>query len=212
MSSRRPIFVVRDKKPLVIAFNVEFTWAGGFAKSQKQKNVVAMHTAYQRVHPEAKLLEISRASTEEMGTKLSAFNLPITIDGKTMTVECAFQGSKVFFSGGPYTDLYDKTSKEAKKDERLKNSGNLTGFELNGVKYPITPKTAFYDWIYISALKQNKELSDYILQFDGFTDVEYKPERQFNCQARSCAYYVALVRSGEIDNINSFEEFVKICY
>ena len=25
--SRRPIFVVRDKKPLAITFNVELTWA-----------------------------------------------------------------------------------------------------------------------------------------------------------------------------------------
>lgn len=33
----RPVFVVSDKSPYYSIFNAEFTWAGGFATSQKQK-------------------------------------------------------------------------------------------------------------------------------------------------------------------------------
>lgn len=210
--TRRPIYLVRTTKPFCIPFNVEFAWNGGFAKVQKLKNIHALHSNYKRIHPEAKLLEISSYSEDKYGIKLSAFNLPIIIEDKTMSVECAFQGSKVFFRGGPYTDLYEKTSKEAKTDERLKNSGSLKCFEMNGVEYPLIPKTAFYDWLYFNACKQNKELSNYLLQFDGFTDIVFNPEKSLNCQARSAAIYVGLVKSRKIDRVKTFEDFVKLVY
>ena len=83
---------------------------------------------------------------------------------------------------------------------------------MDGVKYPTKPETAFYDWIYITALRQNKELADYLLQFDGFTDIQFNPKRSINCQAKSAAYYVALVKTGQIDNVKTFKDMVKILY
>ena len=62
-------------------------------------------------------------------------------------MECAYQGSKVFERGGPYTDLYSVDVRTAKRDPRLKESGRLTGFLFEGFKFPLEPKTVFYDWL-----------------------------------------------------------------
>lgn len=70
-----------------------------------------------------------------------------------MPLEMAFQGSKVFAAGGPFTDIYHaKDSRDAKRDPRLKESGPLIGFPFENVNFPLGPKTAFYDWLYINSL------------------------------------------------------------
>ena len=118
-----------------------------------------------------------------------------------MSVECAFQGSKVFEHGGPFTDLYAVSSRDAKKDDRLRNSGDVTRFSFMGEDFPTKPLTAFYDWLYITALNQNEGLARQLLRFNGFTDIAFNPDKSFNCQARSAALYVALSQNGEIENI-----------
>ncbi|TOQ17962.1 DarT1-associated NADAR antitoxin family protein, partial [Vibrio parahaemolyticus] len=78
----------------------------------------------QSLHQEAKvygyndLLEISSKSEVELGVSLSAFNLKITTKKhqRSFSVESAFQGSKVFERGGPYTDLFLADSLSAKRD------------------------------------------------------------------------------------------------
>ena len=35
-----------------------------------------------------------------------------------------------------------------------------------------------------------------LLKFDAFNDIEFNPEKSFNCQARSCALYVSLLETG----------------
>ena len=45
--------------------------------------------------------------------------------------------------GGPYHELYSVSSREAKTDERLQNSGELINFYLCGEAFPIEPQTAF---------------------------------------------------------------------
>ena len=60
----------------------------------------------------------------------------------------------------------------------------------------LEPKTAFYDWLYLQALCQNRTLADQLLQYSGFTDIEFNPKKSFSTQARSCALFVALCRSG----------------
>lgn len=78
-----------------------------------------------------------------IGKELSAFNLKTIYEGKKISVECAFQGSKVFEKGGPYTDLYMKPSIEAKKDRRLRESGKLIKFVYKNEEYPLEPKDFF---------------------------------------------------------------------
>ncbi len=130
------------------------------------------------------------------------FNLKIRIPTmQAISVECAFQGSKVFNKGGPYTDLYNVTSREAKTDERIRNSGDLVAFNFHGDDFPINPKSAFYDWLYIIALFQNPDLADKILKFQGYSDIAFNPVRSFNCQAHSAALFAALKKLGEIESV-----------
>ena len=91
---------------------------------------------------------IKNGGITELGTQLSAFNLMLkTKSGKKISVESIFQSSKVFSEGGPYKDIMDMSSRDAKKDERLKNSGNLIAFEYRNIRWELEPKTAFYDWM-----------------------------------------------------------------
>ena len=94
----------------------------GWRLSQKKKNVARLHEALG-----GECLEVSTKSDVVIGTKLSAFNLKL--DGHTL--ENIFQSSKVFENGGPYRDLLNVSPKEAKRDQRLKSSGNLKGFEYD---------------------------------------------------------------------------------
>ena len=128
-------------------------------------------------------------------------------------VECAFQSSKVFENGGPYTDLIFKTSREAKKDPRLKESGKLIAFKYFKTEYPLEPKDYFYNWIYINALHLNKDLANEILEYDSFSDIEFNPQKSINCQAKAASIYVGLRNSGKIDNaLESHEHFLDIVY
>ena len=167
--------------------------------------------------PDRHVLEISNASSEKVGKALSAFNLRLRskelsekFGVDSATIECIFQGSKVFEHGGPYDDLYTKTSLEAKKDPRLRNSGRIVGFSFMGHDFPTTPKTAFYDWLYHCALFQNKELWEQAREYDAFTDVMFDPDRSLNCQAAALARINTMFRNGKLDNgMLRFDDFVK---
>ncbi len=175
---------------------------------------MAIHEGLKRRFPEKNILEISSKSLTPLGIKLSAFNLKKYVPsiGKYVPVECIYQGSKVFAVGGPYIDLYLGTSRAAKGDGRLKTSGALRGFSFEGKDYPLVPTTAFYDWLYISALMENKELADELMKYDSFTDIEFSPEKSKNCQARAAALFVALHSKGLLEFVKDFEQFVKIAY
>src|SRR5262249_18781 len=130
------------------------------------------------------------------------------VDGKKTTVECAFQSSKVFEFGGPYEDLLFASSREAKSDPRLRASGRLIGFEYQGDRFPLSPPTVFYDWLYINALYRHVEWHKEVMQCSGFTDIEFNPAKSINCQARSAAAFVALKARDEIeDALDSFSIF-----
>jgi hypothetical protein len=193
--AERPIFMPSQKVGrLVDETTVSFLWHKGMAPSQKKKNVFELHTAAAQRGLEP-LLEVSSKSEEKLGQRLSAFNLKVELEeAGVISLECAFQGSKVFENGGPYTDLFCVESRDAKRDERLSSSGNLIGFRFEGQDFPIIPKTAFYDWLYIRALYPHRDFLQRLHRYAGFTDIEFNPAKSINCQARSCATYVALER------------------
>ncbi len=194
--AERPVFSVSMEQPYYREERVQFQYAPGFSIVQKLKNIQSIHNEYSRLHHNARLLEVSSKSDLPLGVQLSAFNLVITVDGLRTTVESAFQASKVFQLGGPFTDLLEQPSHIAKKDPRLRESGTLKSFELNGVLFPLEPKTFFYDWLYINALQENAELAEQINEYNSFTDIEFNPEKSINCQARSAAIYVSLRHQG----------------
>ncbi len=205
----RPIFVPFPKAPYFVKIDTSFEWNAGQAPSQKKKNVAALHEAFTCRYPEKSVLEISTKSLQEEGIRLSAFNLLKFIPslGKSISVECAYQGSKAFERGGPYTDLYEKTSRQAKLDERLTDSGRLVRFSFEGESFPSAPHSTFYDWLYINALSENSELAQKVLGYDGFTDIEFNPERGVSCQAQSAAIYKSLYSLGLVDECRDFNSF-----
>jgi hypothetical protein len=191
----RPVFIpVEDGHfPFVHEVFIEFEWFPGFSHRQAKKSINSLHYAAEQkeIFP---ILEISTKSPVNLGVELSAFNLSMKYENIQMTIECAFQGSKVFEHGGPYQDLYKSDSLSAKKDPRLTNSGNLISFRLLDEEFVTEPKTAFYDWLYLRALLENIESANYLLEYKGFTDIAFNPAKSINCQARSAALFVSLRR------------------
>ena len=200
--AERPVFIPVDSGfQLVRERTVPFQWHPGMAPSQKRKNVVALHESANKLGI-VPILEVSTKSDERLGFRLSAFNLRVeTTEGWVIPLESAFQGSKVFQFGGPYQDLDGQTGFEIKKDERIKTSGGLRGFTFDGFEWELEPKTAFYDWLYIHANHGEPELRDGMSIYEGFTDIEFNPQKSINCQARSCALYVSLLRREMLDDV-----------
>lgn len=195
----RPFFMISDKE-LYLEENCEFKFYTGFALSQKQKSIVSLHEQILKKYPNSNILEVSRKSGNPLGILLSAFNLKLNINGNSYPVENIFQSSKVFSLGGPYKDLLQVHPREAKRDERLKSSGKLIAFELNGNTWKLEPKTMFYDWLYIHALYKNKNLIKNVVKYNIFTDIEFNPNKSFNCQARSVAIFVSLYHKGLLED------------
>jgi len=199
--AKRPIFIPSPETfPFVEEKLIEFEWYPGFAKVQYQRSITSLHDAAAKcnIYP---VLEISSKSLESLGINLSAFNLKFSKDQYTLSVECAYQGSKFFTNGGPFLDLYHVSSREAKKDERIHNSGDFVGYKFFEEDFPSKPVTAFYDWLYLKALHDNKLLANRLLDYKGFSDIAFNPKKSLNCQARAAALFVALHRKNEILNV-----------
>ena len=195
--AKRPIFLPDSSGlPYVESMEVEFQWFAGFSKKQAQKSIASLHEAAMKLGI-CPILETSSKSPSELGISLSAFNLSLnTPEAGVISVECAYQGSKVFQDSGPYHELYAGSSREAKTDPRLRNSGEVTAFDFLGKKFPTEPKTAFYDWLYITALGQlESRVVQELKRFRGFSDIAFNPKRSINCQAHAVALFVALNHS-----------------
>jgi len=196
--SERPIFKPMPKGDVLVeTINVEFKWFSGFSVSQKQKSIESLHKEAMRLKNLKKILEISTKSKEKVGVSASAFNIKLrTKTGLHASVESFYQGSKVFKNRGPFIDLYKESAFNSKKDQRLKTSGDLKGFVFLNEEWGIDEH--FYDWLYLNALIQNKDIAEKIIEYDAFTDIEFNPKKSFNCQA----YTAALFKAATTRNIN----------
>ncbi len=198
--AERPIFVPSLRGDyLVQEVSLQLKWNPGFAVVQKEKNVVALHNAATAAGF-APVLEVSTKSLSNHGRRLSAFSLRIKSESLgELPLESAFQGSKVFERGGPYNDLYLAEPRNAKRDPRLRDSGQLKGFLFDGLHWGTEPKTAFYDWLYATFLSGWRDWATKLSRYAAFTDIEFNPQRSINCQARSLALFVALNERGLLD-------------
>lgn len=207
----RPIFLPCFSGPsLVHEMLLEFQWAPGFAESQKRKNVSALHSAAKKrgIH---RILEISSKSSEELGKRLSAFNLKTCFEGKSFFIESLYQGSKVFEQCGPFPEIAELGPREAKRFINNEDRGRLIRFELSGQYFPIHPKNAFYDWLYIGALVEHADWINEKIDYEAFTDIEFNPARQVNCQARAFAEYMSLLHRSELESaVAEFDIFVQM--
>ena len=202
--ANRPVFEAMEQAPFFRRINIDFTFYNGFSFQQKQRCIRSLHGSYRDVTGKDKILEVSSKSDNPLGVALSAFNLSMVEEqGRQMTVESLFQGSKVFRYGqeilGPYTDIYTMQSPEAHKDERLRGPGKIKCFQYFDQEFPINPPTYFFDWLYVNALHQNPDLAEQVIRYKAFTDIEFNPARQINCQAEAAAIYVGLKNSGKLE-------------
>jgi hypothetical protein len=209
--AERPVFIPAPEAPgFVKEKSLTIAWAGGFAAVQKKKNVKALHNAALAIGL-GPILEASTKSDERLGQHLSAFHLKVKSVEGDLPLECAYQGSKVFEEGGPYTDLYFTDARSAKRDPRLQESGRLIAFEFEGHKFPLEPKTVFYDWLYITAIFPHRDWLDRLSRYAGFSDIEFNPQKSINCQARSLALFVSLKKTKLLDKaVQSPECFIEV--
>lgn len=209
----RPVFIpIFEGNSLIKKDNIDFQYHNGFSVVQKQKSIVSLHEAIHEKYGFKKILEVSSKSQDQLGIDLSAFNL-MMLDkkaNKEFSVECAFQSSKVFEQGGPFIDLLDKTSREAKKDQRLKESGELLKFVFYDREWDLLPRTAFYDWLYINALNANPQYHKELSQYEAFTDIEFNPEKSINCQANSIAMFLSIKQKGLLSQVKNQNAFLKL--
>jgi len=196
--ARRPVFIASDVgPPYVEELAVEFTWFAGMAVTRKQMSIESLHRAARADHDIHPILEVSSRSSDPLGRALSAFRLTLELsDGRETTVESAFQGSKAFSGGGPFVDLYDSDGSTARKDPRIRESGELIGFEFDGQSWPTEPVHGFYEWLYNLGLERSEVEDAELMRYSGFTDIEFNPKRSWNCQARAVARRQGMLRVG----------------
>jgi len=211
----RPVFIPSLTGNLLVSTQrVNFQWYQGSAKSQFQKSIASLHAEAQRILPVEKVLEISSKSPDELGVSLSAFNLMIkTVKYKReFSLECAYQASKVFERGGPFKDLLNVRSIDAKRDPRLTQNGRLIKFHFYGTDWDLQPRTAFYDWLYINALHKQPELAEQVLGYQAFSDIVFNPDKSINCQAYAAALYVSLYNRGMLteDFLKNQEDYLSV--
>lgn len=188
---------------------IDFEYIKGLAFSQKQKNVLSFHKSIKELFPGKNILEVSSKSFDDIGRKCSAFNLKIA----EHSFESIFQSSKVFEGNIRYEFLKDYMPLEAKHYIRNNVNSNLIGFEYQGEKFPTTPKSFFYDYLYIKALVESEIDKKELMNYQIFTDIEFNEKKQYNCQARAVCIYVALQSSGKLERaLSSPQNFKEIVY
>lgn len=212
----RPVFLAKKDTVGIDTINVDFQWFPGFSTAQKQRSIKALHAAFITQYPTAQVVEISSKSPIPMGTALSAFNLSTTAMpgyAASFNVEAAFQGSKVFEQGGPFCELIGTDARQARKDERLRNSGALTAFQFGDLLFPLIPHTFFYDWLYINVLLKNEPLMEALMPFNAFTDIEFNPKRSLNCQAGALALFTSLrLNNVPLEDLRDPRRFKTLAY
>lgn len=200
----RPVFMPRvNSDNLVKTDMVRFERHVGFASRQKKKSINDMHQVIRKKYGFNHVLELSSKSGNKLSFLLSPLSLKLTNEdnGREYSVENAFQACKVFEHGGPYLDLLTVPPRQARKDERLQGSGELIGYDYFGMEWSVEPLTAFYDWLYVNALKQNMQLHEDVMQYQAFTDMEFNHKKSIHCPAYSLAMFVALNKRKLLDNV-----------
>lgn len=215
----RPIFIPNKNSVGVIEQDISFDWYMGMSSSVKQRSILSLHEKAKEKGFK-NILEASSKSQQTIGIELSAFFLK---NDEGFPVENLFQSSKVFYAGQQFIDLKFVSPREAKRDSRLRMSGDMLKFYFENMDFPLEPKSLFYDWLYIKILFEsecNLNLRTRFIQenFDAFTDIEFNPKKSFSCQARTLALAISLYKNKNIQDFlekpiefsNSFNLYKKI--
>lgn len=184
----RPIFISTNniENPVRIE-NIEFNWIKGMAYSQKCKRRDEFHKEISKIYGKDKILEVSTKSNQDIGIKMSAFNLKFKYNNITKAVEEIYQSSKII------------------------ENDKIVGFKFEDITFENEPKGMFYDWLYISALLQHPQYFSDLNKYEVFTDIEFNPKKSYNSQARAVALFLCLYRNNKHNfrNIENFKEYYK---
>ncbi len=165
----KKVIFIPDINNILLEPIIDFVYVKGMAFSQKQKCMSSLHEAIAESYPNKRILEVSTKSYDSIGVKLSAFNLTLN----NHYVESVFQSSKVFEGNIQYSELIKAMPRDAKKYVSEHSDKPLIKFRYDNQDYPLIPKSMFYDFIYIQALCEHKELAEQLLNYDIFTDIEF---------------------------------------
>ena len=108
-----------------------------------------------------------------------------------------------------YQEIFNMSSREAKKFFKDKDLGELLYFQFGRERWELTPTTMFYDWLYLTTLHEKKDMIQELLGYDIFTDIEFNPKKSYNNQARAVAMYVSLYKKNMLNILKSVEEYKK---
>lgn len=222
--ANRPVFIQTNRTPYVATQNIEFQWIMGMVKSQARKRVISLHSAA-ATQGLSNVLEISTASNCDLGIRLSAFNLPVTINFgsetepniQTHSVETIYQSSKVGShkgnTVGPHPEWLGLEGKEVKAKIKATKMDRINLYRYGQNAWPANPPESFFTWVYINGLIQEEGLIEKLAEYDGFTDIYFNPKKTNNCQARAAAQAVSMYQSGQLQEImatrTSYLQFAK---
>lgn len=216
--AEKSVFISKTGYPFFEEVNVNIDWFGGFALSQKRKCQIGLHQNFLMEYPDEKVLEISSASLVSLGSKLSAMNLSKRTQRGLITVESAFQSSRIYSDGERTVGLFPEylflPGRECKKLVKEASEGmHSYRYEFDGLTFysPAWHISQFYDYIYLNALlePENEEVRELLLK-EGYTSFMDLATKSLNCQARSAAIFVGLVRAGMIDEVRDYDSYLKL--
>ena len=218
--AERPLYIPIEEPPFFKVQSIAFKWFPGYSVTQKQKSIESLHqNACSQIEPIENPLEISSKSTEQLGHQLSAFHLPAyskeeRYQDPPCSLETMFQTSKVFGEDVHCIDLLGNDHRAVRKQIRERENQGLKCFRLEDVDWPLDPRGAFYNFIYLRSFNERKDLHADILRHDGFTDIEFNPRKSINCQAEAVSVFVGLSEAGHsLDEVCANKEsFLETVY
>lgn len=216
--AERSIFISKAIYPFFEEVRVNIEWFGGFALSQKRKTEIGLHQNFLKAYPTEKVLEISSASTISLGSKLSAMNLRKRTKTGLTTVESAFQSSRIYKNEtetvGPFPEYLFLSGRDSKKFVKEASKGMISKeYDFDGMSFyaPAHHISLFYDFLYLNALlePENQVVKEELLsgKYSAFSDLATK---SLNCQARSAAIFVGLVKAGKIEQVQDFDTYMAL--
>lgn len=178
---------------------VTFTWI----KGSKRQNIRAVHDAVHTTDPDVSILEVSSASVQPEGEAVSSLRLLLHLDSvaQDVPISTVFEATKVFEHGGPFADLLTCEPPKVHKDTRLRTSGELLRYSLEGNEYPTEPyMDSFFEWLYCRALKQFPEKAEPLSRYNAFSDIAAAADskKYYGDSSRAAAIYVGLAAAGKL--------------
>lgn len=215
--AERSVFISKNDYPFFEEVRVQFDFFQGFALSQKRKNQIGLHRNFERAYPDNKVLEISSASLYKLGAALSAMNLSKQTREGITSVESAFQSSRIYGTNGeigPFPELLFTPGRECKKIVKERSQGlQSRRYRFEGLEFGAPPHaiSLFYNYLYLNSLceEENQAVAQQLISsgYTAFTDLA---TTSLNCQARSCAIYISLVRNGLIHLVRDYDSYLRL--